>query len=161
MKIFSRNLFFVFLATNTVALAAAPATNAPPAASAPATKETAPVKAASKLDDFINELAATIKLTDEEKKEIAHAYQADGATLNTILNNDALPPVQKAQQVSDLRDTRNAKIETLLQDVDRKQAFFKIEARYRVALTELAANGGLVPPPSVQAPAPAGTPASK
>jgi len=150
----------VLLATIPGAFAATPATNAPPDAPVPAIKETAPTKPTLKLDDFVNELAATIKLTDEEKKEIANDYRADGVVLKNILNNDSLPPVQKVQQVFDLRDARNAKIEALLQDVDRKKAFLKIEATYRVALTELAANGGLVPAeptPPVPAPVPSDT----
>jgi hypothetical protein len=147
------------LAFTTSALAAAPATNAPPASPTPASKTTdnktpaatpppapalAPAKSELKLDDYIKDLTAALKLTDTEKKKIEGYYVADGAQIKDILNNDALSPLQQARQVSDLRDTRNVKIAALLDDLDRQRAFLKIEARYRVALTELAANGGLV-----------------
>ena len=157
---FSRSLFgcLAFLAATTVAFAAAPATNAPPAAAAPANKETAnktpsaaPAAAAPApapmnplLDGYIKDLTAALKLTDLEKKNIESYYLADGSQLKTILNDNALSPLQQAQKVSDLRDARNAKIEALLDDMDRQHEFLEIEARYRVALTELAANGGLV-----------------
>jgi hypothetical protein len=167
MKKIFRSLFLALLATASSALAAtAPATNAPPAAPAPPPAKAAapaPAPAASILDDYITELTATLKLTDDEKKKITGYYLDDGATLKAILNNDALSPVQKAGQVSGLRDTRNAKIERLLQDVDRQHAFFPIEARYRVALTEFAADGGLAPaePALAAPPAPAPTSVAK
>ena len=151
----SRSLFgcLTLLAATTGAFAAmTPATNAPPAAPAPP-----PAKSASKLDNYINELATPLKLTDAEKKEIEGYYVADGDPLKKILNDDTLSPLQQARQVSDLRDARNVKIEALLDDLDRQHEFLKIEARYRVALTELAANGGLVaaPPPAPAGGAPA------
>jgi hypothetical protein len=157
MKLF-RYLFgcLALLASTTGAFAATtPATNAPAAAPAPpSATASAPAQPASKLDGYISELTVALKLTDAEKKKIQGYYTADGVQLQKILNDDALSPLQKAQQVSDLRDARNAKVEALLDDLDRQHEFLKIEARYRVALTELAANGGLVPPP---APAPAAT----
>jgi hypothetical protein len=156
--------------------AAAPPTNAPPTASAPAAAQdqkpampaqsppptnAAPVSvppaepAGLKFDDYLKDLGDTLKLTDEEKKSIQADYFADDARLENILNNDSLSPLQKARQVSGLRDARNARIEALLGNADRQRAFLQVEARYRVALTELAADGGLVaaPPPP---PAPAG-----
>jgi len=104
-----------------------------------------------KFDEYLKELTDTLKLSDEEKKAIQTYYLSDGMLLKNILNNDAISPLQKAQQVSDVRDARNTKIEALLQDDDRQRAFLKVEAQYRVALTVLAADGGLVPalPPSV------------
>jgi len=145
----------VLLVAATSAFAAAPATNAPaakvsstnaPAAAAPATAQS-PATSELKLDDYIKDLTATLKLTDTEKKKIEAYYVADGVQIKDILNNDALSPLQQAQRVADLRDTRNIKIEALLDDLDRQREFLKIEARYRVALTELAANGGPVAAP--------------
>ena len=149
-------------------VAAAPATNAPASnAPAPAIKiadnktpvATPPPAAAQPsattglFDAYLKELTAALKLTDSEKKKIQGYYVADGAQIKEILNNDALSPLQQARQVSDLRDVRNIKIKALLDDLDRQSEFLKIEARHRVALTELAANGALVaaqPPPSAK-----------
>ncbi len=106
-------------------------------------------------------LGDTLKLNDDEKKNIQNYYLADGEALQGILNDGSLSPIQQAKEVSDLRDSRNARIEALFQDVDRRQAFHRVEAKYRVALTELAADGGLVaapppaPAPATNAPAPA------
>ena len=143
-------------------MAAAPATNAAPTAPAPANKTaadkttapTTPVPAPAPvaapaaptvtLDAYINELKSGLKLSDSETKQIEGYYVNDGAALQNILNDDTLSPLQQAQKVSDLRDARNAKIEALLFDFDRQQKFLKIEANYRVALTLLAADGGLV-----------------
>lgn len=152
---FSRSLLtcLALSTATTVALAAAPATNAPPAAAAPANKAgatnapaatQAPASSGLKLDDYFKDLKATLNLSDSEQKQIETYYANDGDQLKTILNNDTLSPLQQAEQVSKLRDTRNAKIEALLHDLERQREFLKIESRYRVALTELAANGGLV-----------------
>ena len=92
-------------------------------------------------------------MADGDKKKIEALYVADGPPLKGILDNDALSPLQKAEQVSDLRDARNAKVVDLLPDVGQQEAFFKIEAKYRVALTELAAEGGLVASPAPATPA--------
>jgi len=142
-------LLCALLATTSGAFAA---TNAPPAATPPATAP-ASAKPASKLDGYMDELAAALKLTDAEKKKIEGYYFDDGVQLQTILNDDTLSPLQQVQEVSGLRDARNVKIEALLDDLDRQHEFPEIEARYRVALTELAANGGLVaaqPPPNAK-----------
>lgn len=164
MKFFPRLIgSFVLLAITVPAFAAAPATNAAPVApaSAPATT---PAAAGSKLDDFVNEVASALGLADGEKKKIEALYVADGPQLQTILNNDALSPLQQAEQVSDLRDARNAKVVEMLPDAGQQEAFFKIEAKYRVALTELAAEGGLVastaPAKTPAAPTPATPPAA-
>jgi hypothetical protein len=166
----SPSLFGCLLAFTTCAFAAAPATNAPPGASAPPLEGSrrppgdgagrpalgdrglpteAPAQASAthelKLDDYIKDLTTALKLTDTEKKKIEGYYVADGAQMKDILNDNALSPLQKARQVSDLRDNRNVKVGALLDDLDRQHEFLKIEARYRVALTELAPNGGLVP----------------
>jgi len=181
MKLLSSFLCSILvLVTMPGAMAAAPSTNTAPAVPVPAVakgKKTAtqakstpvdmnakpvmetnaaPISqpAPVKFEDYLKELSDTLKLTDEEKKDIESYYLMDGMLLKNILNNDALSPLQQAQQVSDLRDARNAKIKTLLQDTGKQDAFLKIEARYRVALTELAADGGLVPAP-VPSPAPA------
>lgn len=157
------------MATAFGAPAAAPSTNASPVAPAPATaKDKKPATQAKpsantnvspavmsaaqpaelKFDDYLKDLADKLKLTDDEKNEIQSYYLADGTLLKNILNNDSISPLQKSQQISDLRDTRNAKINTLLQDADRQQTFLRMEAQYRVALTGLAADGGLVPAPT-------------
>ncbi len=158
----------VIVAATSNAFAAAPSTNAPPVTPPPvkAQKAGAPteVKASpaapkpveSKFDDYLKELGDALKLTDDEKKDIQTYYVADAGLLKNILNNDALSPLQQARQVSDLREARNVKIAARLQDADRQHTFLKVEAKYRVALTELAANGGLVltePPPTAPAPA--------
>jgi hypothetical protein len=135
-------------ASTTTAAAPAPAATTTPAAK-PAAKG-----AGSILDNYISDLTDAVKLSDDEKKEIQSYYQADGTTLQKILNNDALSPLQQAGQVADLRDQRDAKIDTLLQDPTRQHEFYEVEANYRVALTEFAADGGLVPA-SPAAPAPA------
>lgn len=108
-----------------------------------------------KLSDYFDDLTKTLKLSDDEKSQIESYYYNDGSMVQNILNNDSLSPFQQAQQVAAIRDTRNAKIETLLQDDARKREFEALEARYRVALTELAANGGWVSAPPAPAPAPA------
>jgi hypothetical protein len=163
-----------FLTATFSAFAAAPSTNAAPvnpapapqAKSAPADANAKPATATNappvpatasqpaelKLDDYLKDLTDTLKISDDEKKAIQTYYLADGTLLKNILNNDALSPLQQARQVSDLRDARNAKINALLQDVNRQRAFLEVEAKYRVALTELAADGGLVP---AQTPPPA------
>lgn len=150
--------------------AAAPEKKTPPApasaaATAAASVPTAPAaKPAAKgtgsiLDKYISDLADAVKLSDDEKKEVQAFYQADGTTLQKILNNDALSPLQQAEQVADLRDQRDAKIDTLLQDPLRQHEFYEVEANYRVALTEFAADGGLVPAPAAPAAPPPAAPA--
>jgi hypothetical protein len=166
MKFFPSLLVsFALMVTASGAWAAAPSTNTIPAAPAPPAKPmtntiAAPVvplpsqPAELKFDDYLKDLTDRLKLSDDEKKEIESYYLADSTLLKNILNNDSISPLQKTRQVSDLRDTRNARINALLQDADRQQAFIAVEAQYRVALTELAANGGLVsapPPPLVPA----------
>jgi hypothetical protein len=140
--------------------AAAAKPSAQPATPAPAPVP-APVSAAGKatLDGYIQALTDQLSLSKDEQKDIKTYYLDDGAPLSTILNNASLSPFQQTRQVDDLRDTRNAKIEALLRDVDRQQAFLKVEADYRVALTELAANGELVPTsPPPRVPEPTATP---
>jgi len=133
----------------------ASATNAAPVA-APMPEAASP-SGPLKFDDYLKELSDTLKLTDDEKKSIQSYYLADGEMLKNVLNNDTLSPLQQAQQVSDARDVRNAKIGALIGNDDRRRAFFGVEARYRVALTELAADGGLLPAPPVPASAPVPT----
>jgi hypothetical protein len=135
-------------------------TTAPPApASTTSTAPAAPASAGLKLDDYIKDLSDQLHLSDAEKAEIQGDYVNDGPALQKILNDDLLSPLQKTQQVDNLRDIRNAKIEALLTDVDRRAAFPPIEAKYRAALIDLAANGGLAAappaPPATASPAPA------
>jgi hypothetical protein len=122
------------------------ATNAPTATPPPAPPP-APAPAAAPsvtFADYMKELTSTLKLSDTEKQEITSFYVADNGPLQKILNDDSLSPIQKAQQVSNLRDARNTKILDLLNTLDRQHAFVEIEAEYRVILTDLAANGQLV-----------------
>ena len=172
MKLPSRLIACLALAVSaTVAFAAtnaAPATPAKPKAPAAPTPPPAPAASAPlKLEDYINDLAKTLQLSDTDKKSIEDIYVADGDPMKTILNNDTLSPLQQAQQVSDLRDVRNAKIEAVLTDSTKQHEFLSLEAKYRVALTMLAAADGWVaapppaPAPATNAPAtnaPAGTP---
>jgi len=148
------------LVITTGAHAAAPAAGAPPAppeakTDAKPAAPAAPPAPATKMGDYTVELTARVPLTDAEKKEVEAIYADDGVALQKILNDDSLSPLEKAQKVANLRDARNAKIETLLRDLDKQKAFREVEAIYRVALTEFAADGGLVPPPAPAAPAPA------
>lgn len=150
----------LLMATTTGLVAATAPPPAPsPAPSAPAAPpESLPEALPAsnlKLDDFINDLAGPLKLTDDEKKAIASFYQADDAQLKTILNSDTISPLEQDRQVTDLRAARNAKVETLLGAGDRMAAFLKIEAKYRVALMELATEGGNITPAPAAAPAPA------
>ncbi len=106
-------------------------------------------------DEFINDVAKEMSLSDAEKKSIQSAYQNDAPNLQKILNDETLSPLQQAQQVADIRTERNQKISEALGSPDKMQQFLEIEAKYRVALTLLAANGELAP-----APAPPAAPAS-
>jgi hypothetical protein len=165
---FSRSFLscLALLATASAAFAAtpakkpAPSTNAAP--SAPASTNAAPVAAPAPapapaptgftLDVYLKDLADQLKLTDTEKQQIQAYYVNDGPRLQAILDDPTLSPLQQAQEVASLRNDRNARITALLDELGRKQLFLQIEAKYRVALTLLAADGGLVAPP---APAPA------
>jgi len=123
------------------AAAAAPAPAAPAVPAAPASTFT--------FAKYLDALKTGLKLSDDEQKQVQAFYLADGPTLQNILNDGSLSPLQQAQKVSDLRDARNGKIEALLENSDeRRREFMAIEAQYRVALTELAADGGLVAPPA-------------
>ncbi len=102
-----------------------------------------------KVEDFFAEVIETAKLSDHEKKAFEELYFTDGKTLAALLNSE-LSPLEKARQASDLRNQRNAKIEMLLVETDRRHAFLLVESKYRVALLELAAEGGLVPPPPAE-----------
>jgi hypothetical protein len=119
-----------------------------PATKAPATGATAaapPKPADTLLDKYLKELTDTLKLSADDQKEIQAYYLQDGAQLQKILNDPSFSPLQQAQKVSDLREARDTRIEGILIGADRVHEFYQVEARYRVALTELAAQGGLVP----------------
>ena len=134
----------------TSAPASTPATNASTAS---------PMQArATVFSSYLDELGTTLKLSATEKKDIGGYYEADGVPLRNILNNQSISPLKQAQQVFDLRNQRNGKIEALLADADRQRDFFQVEANYRVALIESAAKGGLVPPgAALVVPAPSDT----
>jgi hypothetical protein len=125
---------------------ATPAPSAPPAATAsvPAEKTASPASkaGASIFDNYLDDLNDAVGFSPEEKTEISHYYTADGAALKNILDDSSLSPLQQNQQVDDLRQKRDAKIDALLTDPTRRHAFYEVEARYRVALVEFAANGG-------------------
>jgi hypothetical protein len=123
-----------------------PATPSKVAANSPVAKA-----AGSILDKYISDLTDAVKLSDDEKKEVQAYYQADGTTLQKVLNDPTLSPLQQAQQVADLRDQRDAKVDALLQDPLRQHEFYEVEANYRVALTLFAADGGLIPAPAASA----------
>jgi hypothetical protein len=114
---------------------------APASAAAPQDPlpEAAPIQppATLKIDGYLNELGAALKLSDEEKKAVASFYQADDAQLKNILNSDTLSPLEQDRQVNDLREARNAKIEELLSSRARIAAFRALEAKYRVGLLEI------------------------
>jgi|HubBroStandDraft_1064217.scaffolds.fasta_scaffold168082_2 hypothetical protein len=148
-----------------VATDAFAATTPPPAQSSTPTPVVAPPEPVPpgshlKFDDYINDLASALKLSDDEKKAIVSFYQADGAQLKAILDNDSISPLEQDRRICDLRDARNAKIESLLGSSDRTATFLKIEAKYRVALIDLAGDGGLMPltAPPAQAPAASASP---
>ena len=113
-----------------------PPNPAPVAAAAPAKKT------GSVLNNYIAELNDTLKLTPDEKTVIQNYYLDDSNQLKSVLNDGSLSPLQQAQKVSDLRDARNDKIESLLQNPERRREFLRLEAKYRVALTEFMADGG-------------------
>jgi hypothetical protein len=133
------------------AAAPAPAATTTPA-SPPAAKGTGSI-----FDKFISELTDAVKLSDDEKKEIESLYQGDGPTLQKLLDDPSISPLQQTEQVAELRNQRDEKIDTLLQDPARQHQFYEVEAKYRVALTQLAADGGLVPGAPAPTP-PAATP---
>jgi hypothetical protein len=106
----------------------------------------------------MKDLTDALKLTAEEKNDIQTYYLADGTVLRDTLNDESLSPLKQAEKVAELRDTRDEKIEALLQEVDRQREFFEVEDRYRVALTEAAMEGGLLPAGALPAvPTPTGT----
>jgi hypothetical protein len=127
-----------------------------PVAPAPATPPpAAPATPSLTLDAYIADLAGHVPLSKNEQTDIKTYYLDDGAKLQAILSDASLSPLTQEQQIDDLRDARNEKIEALLADVGRQSEFLKIEDNYRVALVELAAQGGLVPttpPPNVPEP---------
>ncbi len=128
-----------------------PPTQVPNATPAPS----APAKASATLDAYVADLADKVPLSKDEQTDIKTYYEDDGAKLQAILNDANLSPLQQQEHVDEMRDARNAKIDALLQDVDRQTKFDEVENAYRVALTELAAQGGLVPqtpPPNVPQP---------
>jgi hypothetical protein len=129
--------------------------SAAPASTNSASATPPPKPANAIFETYLKDLNDTLKLTPDVQKDIQTYYETDGPHLKDILNDPSLSPLQEDQQVSDLRDQRNAKIVALLQDPDRQREFFKVEAGYRVALIESAADGGLVP---AQTPAPAPAP---
>lgn len=145
-------------APNTPPTASSDVTNAPGPAPAPApapavaAKSPAAKASGSLLDNYISDLTDAVKLSADEKKDIQAYYQADGPTLQKLLNDATISPLQQAAQVAGLRDKRDAKIEALLdQDPTREHEFYAVEANYRVALTESAADGGLNPAQPVPA----------
>jgi cytoskeletal protein RodZ len=130
-----------------------PETSATPPAS-PIPPATTPTSSLT-LDAYIADLADQVPLAKNEQTDIKTYYLNDGAKLQAILNDASLSPLTQEQQIDDLRNARNAKIEALLSDVGRQSVFLKLEGNYRVALVELAAQGGLVPsspPPNVPQP---------
>jgi hypothetical protein len=142
----------------------APATKTPDASATPPTSPAPSATPASTvtLDAYIAALADQVPLSKDEQTDIKTYYLNDGAKLQGILNDATLSPLAQEQQIDDLRNARNAKIEALLADVGRQSVFLKIESDYRVALVELAAQGGLVPTsPTPNVPEPTATTAAQ
>ena len=142
-------------ATPAASTPVAPAPAAPPAAPPPAP---APSPSLT-LDGYIADLASNLPLSKTEQTDVKTYYLNDGVKLQGILSDATLAPLDQEQKIDDLRNARNAKIEALLADVGRQSEFLKMEANYRVALVELAAQGGLVPTaPTPNVPPPTTTP---
>jgi hypothetical protein len=118
---------------------------APSAAAPAATPPADTAKSSVSLDAFVADLAGQLPLSKDEQTDIKAYYQDDGAKIQDILGNASLSPLQQEQQIDALRNTRNAKIEALLKDPDRQALFLQLENGYRVALVQLAAEGGLTP----------------
>jgi hypothetical protein len=138
-------------ATPAASTPVAPAPAAPPPAPAPSPSLT--------LDGYIADLASNLPLSKTEQTDVKTYYLNDGVKLQGILSDATLAPLDQEQKIDDLRNARNAKIEALLADVGRQSEFLKIESNYRVALVELAAQGGLVPSaPTPNVPQPTSTP---
>ena len=138
------------------AAAPAPANSVAGTASAPKTIAPASLTPKTLFGNYLSDLGDTLKLSASEKQDIQTYYLEEGAEMNSILNNGTLSPLEQDEHIAELRDKRNAKIEALLEDVDRQREFYQEEAKYRVALVELAADGGLMPAgdvPAVAAPA--------
>jgi hypothetical protein len=131
--------------------AAQSATPIPPAAPTPAPSP----KPTVTLDDYIAALTTAAALSKDEQSAITTSYLDDGPKLQGILNDPSLSPLEQTQEVDDLRQVRNVRIEALLHDAGRQQKFLQVEALYRVALVELAADGGLAPSAPSPKPAPA------
>ena len=144
----------------TQAMATIPAksgTPTPPPTEVPAATPppSVPAKASATLDAYVADLADKLPLSKSEQTDIKTYYQDDGARMQAILNDPNLSPLQQQEHIDGMRDVRNAKIDALLQDADRQAKFAQVEDAYRVALVELAAQGGLVPqttPPNVPEP---------
>jgi hypothetical protein len=135
-----------------------PGTPTIPLAVTPAPATPAPAKPGVTLDAYVADLADQVPLSKDEQTDIKTYYQADGTQMQAILNDPNLSPLQQQEHIDDMRDARDSKIDALLQDADRQAKFREVESTYRVALVELAAEGGLVPqgtPPNV--PEPTGT----
>lgn len=108
-----------------------------------------------KFSDYLGDLTSALNLSKDEQTGITTYYETDGAHLKDILNNPTLSPLQQYQAAAEVRAARNEKIGSLLDQPERRRTFIQVEARYRVALTELAADGGLAPaqtPPLVATP---------
>jgi hypothetical protein len=134
--------------------APAPVTAKPAAAESPTLPKPSPGSSVT-LDAYITQLASDVPLSKEEQTDVKTYYLDDGAKLQDILNDASLSPFAQTQQIDALRDTRNAKIAALLDDPGRAAQFSQLERNSRVALIELAAQGGLVPksaPPHVPEP---------
>ena len=106
------------------------------------------IRGVALLNAYLDTMAAQLPLSAEERAAVKRIYQADGAALGNILKDPMLSPLQQERRVDDLENARLVKIETLLGDVDRQQKFHAIEAKYRVALIEVAAQGGFAQPES-------------
>jgi quinoprotein glucose dehydrogenase len=100
------------------------------------------VQAVAMLDGYLDVLAAKLALSLNEKAAIKADYLGDGADLRDVLNDRSLSPLEQQRRVDAIEQARDAKIDALLGDIDRRHAFHELEAAYRVKLLDLAAQGG-------------------
>jgi hypothetical protein len=133
----------------------------PTPAPAPIPAKPAPTPASGiTLDAYMKALTAAVSLSKDQQTNIKSYYLGDGAKMQAILNDASLSPLQQTQQIDALRDRRNDTIEELLSDAAAQQKFLQVEAKYRVALVILAANGGMASSTTPSMPKPAAAPST-
>lgn len=135
------------------------AAQTPAPAPAPAAPSPAPSNGVT-LDAYLKALSDAVTLSKDQQTNIKSYYLSDGAKMQAILNDPSLSPLQQTQQIDALRDRRNDAIEELLPDPRSLAKFREVEAKYRVALVILAANGEMASSTTSSAPKPAAAPST-